>query len=85
MGIPQGGTGTGAGVTVKETQRYSTTVTAQDSVADEVVTLVEETRITMEAAVRDGAMIQPPPPHQDGQKIWGGGQNCWEGGRLAYK
>ena len=24
-----------------------------------------------------------PPPQQDGQKIWGGGQNCWEGGRLA--
>ena len=46
IGDPTGDTGTGAGVTVKETQRDSTMGTAQDSVANEVVTLVEETGTT---------------------------------------
>ena len=29
-----------------------------------------------------------PPPHhhhKDGQRMWGGSQNCWKGGRLAKK
>ena len=43
IGDPTGDTKTGAGDTVLETQRDSTTGTAQYLVADEVVTLVEET------------------------------------------
>ena len=46
IGDPTGDTGTGAGGTVSETQRYRTTGTARYSVADKVVTLVEETEIT---------------------------------------
>ena len=56
---------------VQETQRNSTTGTAQDLVADEVVTLVEETGITAEVEVRKGAMFQtppPPPPTKTGRK-----------------
>ena len=55
-------TGIGAGEMVKETQRDSTLRTARDLGADEVVTLVEETGTTAEAAVRKGAMVQTPPP-----------------------
>ena len=40
IGDPVGDTGTEAGDTVSETQRDSTTGTARDLVADEVVTLV---------------------------------------------
>ena len=81
IGDTTGDTGTGAGDTVKETQRDSTMRTAQYLVADEVVTLVEETGTTAEAAVHNGGMVQThPPPNQDGQKIGGGGQNCREGG-----
>ena len=72
-----GNTGTVAGDTVKETQRDSTTETAQDSVAEKVVILAEKTGTTAEAGVREGAMVQTPtPPHQDGQKIRGSGQKC---------
>ena len=50
----------------------------------EVVPLVEETVTTAEVVVRKGAMVKTPPPsHQDGQKIWGGGQNCRELVRLT--
>ena len=35
-----------------------------------------ETEITGEAAVDEGEMVKTPtPPHQDGQKTRGGGQN----------
>ena len=65
-----GYTGTGAGDTVPETQRDSTTDTAQYLVADKVVTLVEETGITAEAEVREGAMVTTPtpPPTNTGRK-----------------
>ena len=59
---PIGDTGTGAGDTVKETQRDSTTGKAQYLVAHEVVTLVEEIGITMEAVVHEGVMVQTPTP-----------------------
>ena len=52
---------------------------ARDLLADKVVTLVREIEITAEAVGRKGGMLAtptPPPPHQYGQKIWGGGQNC---------
>ena len=51
-----------SGVKVKETHRDSTTVTARDSVADEVVTQGEETGTSAEAAVREGVMVQTPTP-----------------------
>ena len=80
---PTGDTGTGAGDTVPETHRDITMVTAQYSVADDVVTLVEETEITVEAEVHKGEMVTTPtPPQQDRQKMRVGGQNCWEGGSL---
>ena len=83
---PTGDTETVVGDTVQETQRDSTKVTVQYSVADKVVTLMEETRITADAEVRERAMVKTTtPPHQDGQKIWGSGQNCQEGGRPEYK
>ena len=65
-GDTTGDTGTRAGETVQETQGGRTTGTARDLVADEVVTLVEEMEITMEAEVHQGAMVttQTPPPHQ---------------------
>ena len=47
-----GDTGKGAGEMVPETWRDRTTGTAQDSVADEVVTLVREMEITADAEVR---------------------------------
>ena len=73
--------GTGAGVTVKETQKDSITETAQDLVTDMVEV---DTGTSAEVEVRKGAMVQTPtPPHQEGQKIWGGGQTGHEGGRLA--
>ena len=84
IGDPTGDTGTEAGVTVKETQRDSTTVTAQYLVADRVVTLVEEAGTMSEATVRKRAMVQTPtPPHQYRQKTRGGGQKFQEGGRSA--
>ena len=46
IGNPTGYTGIRAGDTVPENQRDITTGTVQDSVAYEVVTLVEETKIT---------------------------------------
>ena len=83
IGDPTGDTGKGAGGTVPETQRDRTTGTAQDLVAEKVVTLVEETEITAEAEVRKGEMVTTatPPPRQ--AEIRGGDQNCREGGRLA--
>ena len=67
---PTGDTGTGAGDTFQETQGYSTTVTAQDSVADKVITLVEETGITAEPEVHKGTMVTTPtlPPTKTGIK-----------------
>ena len=61
---PTGDTGTGAGDTVQETQRDITMGKERYLVADEVVTLVEETGTTAEAAVQEGDMVQtlPPPP-----------------------
>ena len=49
----------------------STTGTAQYSVADEVVTLGEETGTMAEAAVRKGVMVQAPtpPPTNTGRKF----------------
>ena len=76
---PTGDTGTGADFTDIGTWRLRT---AQDL----VVAVVEaDTEITAEAAVREGSMVQTPtpPPHQDGQKTRGGGQNGRKGGRLA--
>ena len=81
---PTGDTGTGMGDTVKGTQRDSTTGTAQNLAVDEVVTLVEETGKMAEAAVQKGGHdSNTKSPQQDGNKIWGGGQNYREGGRLA--
>ena len=66
---PTEDTGTVVGDTVQETQRDSTTGTARYLVVYEVFTLVEETIITAEAKVREGAMIQtptfPPPRRAD--------------------
>ena len=57
------------------------TGTARYSVADVVEV---ETGTTTEAAMREAAMVQiPTPPHQDGQKTWGGRQTGREGGRPA--
>ena len=60
---------------------------AQDAVAKEAVTLVgDRTVITEETEVCEGVMVKTPPsppPHQDGQRMWGGSQNWWYGGRLA--
>ena len=82
IGDPTGDTGTGAGEMVPETWRDRTTGTARDLVVEEVVTLVGDMEITAEVEVREGEMVtKPPTPHQEGQKMWGGGQNCWEGGR----
>ena len=80
---PTRDTGTGAGDTVPETQRDRTMGTARYSVADEMVTLVEKMETTMEVDVREGGMVTTPTPHQDGQKMRGGGQNFRLGGRLA--
>ena len=59
-------TRTGAGVTVKETQRDNTTGTARYLGVDVVEV---ETGKTAEAVVHKGAMVQtptpPPPPNQD--------------------
>ena len=82
IGYPTGDTGKGAGWKVTETQRDRTTGTAQDLVADELVTLVGEMEITAEAEVHEGEMVRTSPPHQNEQKMRDGGQNCWEGGRL---
>ena len=61
---PTEDTGTVVGDTVQETQRDGTTGTARYLVVYELFTLVEETIITAEAKVREGAMIQTPtfPP-----------------------
>ena len=72
-----------AGETVPETERNRTTGTVQDLVADEVVILLEEMEITAEAELRGGNGSNTNPPHQDGQKVRGGGQSCRGGDRLA--
>ena len=67
IGDPTGETETGAGDTVPETQRDRTTGTAQDLVAYDVFTLVEETEITAEVEMRNGEMVTtptPPPPRR---------------------
>ena len=75
---PTGGTGTGADFTNIGTRILRM---AQDSVAD---VAEAETEITAEAAVCEGSMVQTPtPPHQDGHKTRGGGQNGREGGRSV--
>ena len=75
---PTGEPGTGAVIRTRRPR------TAQDLVADVADVAAEETDKTEEAAVGEGEMVQTPtPPHQDGQKTWGGGQNGQEGGRSA--
>ena len=73
---PTEDTGTGADITDIGTWRLRT---AQYLVA---AVVEAETEITVEAAVRKGAMVKTPTPspHQYGQKTRGGGQN---GSRLA--
>ena len=67
---PTGDTGKGAGEMVPETQRDRTMGTAQDSVADAVVTVVGEMEITAEAEVHKGGMVTTttPPPTKTGRK-----------------
>ena len=73
---PGGDTGTAADFTDIGTWIVRT---AQDSV---VGGAEAETEITTEAAVCEGVMVQTPtPPHQDGQKILGRGQNSCKGCR----
>ena len=71
------------------TRRERTTVVAKDTVAEEAVMLVgNRTGLISEAEVREGVMAispTPSPPHQDGQRMQGGVQNCWGGGRLSEK
>ena len=83
IGDPTGDTGKGSGETAPETWRARTTGTAQDSVADKVVTLVGEMEITTEAEVCEGVMVTTttPPTHQDRQNMWCSDHNCREGGR----
>ena len=72
---PMGEFGTGADI---ETRRHRTDpyLTAEVAAA--------ETGKAAEAEVGVGEMVQPqPPPHQEGQKSPGSGQNGREGGRLA--
>ena len=59
IGDPTGETGTGTEITAKETRRDIIPGTAQDLVASVVEV---ETGTTAEAAVREGAMVQTPPP-----------------------
>ena len=81
---PTGDTGKGAGGTVPETWMDRTTGTAQDLVADKVVILVGEIKITAEAEESKGGMVKTlTPPHQDRHRMWDGGQNCRDGGRSA--
>ena len=57
-------------ITAIETRRHNITGTAQDSVVDMVEV---EAGTTAEAAVREGAMVQPPtppPPPPTGRKLW---------------
>ena len=55
-----------------------------DLAADVVDVAAAETGRTAEAEVGVGEMVQPrTPPHQYGQKNWGGGQNRQEGGRST--
>ena len=67
IGDPMGEIGTGAGVTVKETQKDSITETAQDLVTDMVEV---DTVKTAGVEVREGAMVQTPtPPTKKGRKF----------------
>ena len=68
---PTGDNGKVVGETVKENQRDSITGTVQDLVADEVVTRVEETGKTAEAAVRKGPWFkhQPSPPPRQAKNL----------------
>ena len=79
---PTGDPGTGADI---ETWRHRTVPYLAVDVTDVVDVAEAETGITAEAVVGVGEMVQPqpPPPHQDRQKNWGGGQNGQEGGRSA--
>ena len=72
---PTGEPGTGA---VIGTWRHRT---EQDLVADVADVAAAETVKTAEAEVGAGTMVQPPTPHQDVHKTWGGDQNGREGGR----
>ena len=66
IGDPTEGTFKLEGETVPETWRDRTMVTAQDSVADEVVALVGDMEIKVEAEVRKGETVTKPTPyHQD--------------------
>ena len=67
IGDPMGDTGKGTGETVLETRRDITMETAQDLVADEVVTMVGEMEKTSEAKVCEGEMVTTPTPLPPGQ------------------
>ena len=86
IGDPTEDTGKGEGGTAPGINwRDRTTGAAQDAVAEEAVMLVGyRTGITAEAEVRREVMVTTPTlPHQDGQRMWGRGQNCRDGGRSA--
>ena len=74
-------TGTGAGDTLTETQMDRRNVTTRDSVADEVVNLVGEMEITVEAEVRKREMVTTPtlPPPRRAENA---GQRSELGGSL---
>ena len=65
------------------TQRDMPTGTALDVVVVEAATLkgVERTEITEEPRICEGDLVKIPPPHQDGQRQQGGGNNCPDGDR----
>ena len=62
IGDHTGDTGTGAGEKVQETQKDITKGTELYLVANEVVTLEEETGIMAEAEVHEGAVVTTPTP-----------------------
>ena len=67
---PTGDIGKGADITAIGTQWH---ITARYFLPDGAEV---DTGTTAEAEVREGAMVQTPttpPPHQYGQKTWGGG------------
>ena len=88
IGDPTEETGKGMeGAEPGKTLRDRTMGEAQDKVAEEALTLVgDRMGRTAEAEVRNGGFgNNTNPPHQCGQRIRGGGQNCWDGGKSAYK
>ena len=84
---PTEDTGKGTeGTAPVRTWRDRKTGAAQYAVAEEAVTLVGyRMEQTAEAEVYKGVMVitTTPHPHQDGQRMRDGGQNCRDRGRLA--